>query len=473
MKQRPLTLLINWGQEENIRPFSPKAERTLQVYPALGLGYLAAYLKSRDFPVKILDAAALGLDDDGLSAAIGNSGAGVVGITATTVGWHRAARAAEIARKALPGAFLVAGGPQLTLFPGESLKASVFDGAVIGDGEETLLEIVDRLSRGDDVLSVEGAAFRQGNEIRVNPPRPWIEDLSALPHPDVSELPRDRYRCLTVKQPFYTMITSRGCPYHCGFCSQACCGDRVRFRSPADVVGEMEFYVNKMGARELVIFDETFTLDRDRVMEICQRITRADLDFRWNVRTRVDTVDQAILTSMKNAGCHSLHMGVESGSPRILKLMNKGITLKQVQDAFAAARRLGFVTRGYFMIGYLDEDRETYRQTLELALKLPLDWASFSITVPLPGTDLFRRAVERGLVARDHWLRHTRLEPVEMPYIKSPHWSRQQIEEMLREAFKRFYLRPSYALGRLSRPGTLPGIGDILGGLGLLGSIGK
>ncbi len=473
MKTRPRTLLINWGQEENIRPFPPGTERSFQVFPALGLSYLSSYLKKLGCPVRILDAGAMGLNEDQLRKAVGDIPAEVVGITATTIGWHRAVRASEIARDVFPGAVIVAGGPQLTLFPGESLEKSAFNMAVMGDGEETMAQILGRLSRGEDLLSIEGTAVRQGDKIQLNPPRPWIEDLSGLPPPDMEDLPTDRYHCLSVSRPFHVMISSRGCPYKCGFCSQACCGDRVRFRTPEDVVREMVFNVRNRGAREIVMFDETFTLGRDRVMEICRRILRENLDFRWNIRTRVDAVDPEMLGILRKAGCHSLHMGVESGSARILKLMGKEITPEQVVEAFEMARKLGFVTRGYFMIGYLEEDPETYRQTLEMALKLPLDWASFSITTPLPGTALFQQAVDRGLVDQDHWLRHTRLEKLDPPHIRSPHWTRQQLEDMMHHAYHRFYLRPSHILDRLTRRGSLPGIGDIIKGMGLLGSMGK
>lgn len=473
--KKPLTLLINHNDEINIRRFPQQAEEILQLYPSLALGYLASYLKANGYPVELIDANALKMSHGGLEKAASATGADVVGITATTIGWHGVVAAAKVVRKALPNALIVVGGPQMSELPLQSMQHDCFDLGVAGDGEETLLEIVQRVEKGDPASGIAGTVERIDGRAVQNSPRPWIRDLSALPHPAVELMPMERYNCLTLEKPFFTMVSSRGCPYRCGFCSQASCGSIIRYRRPEDVAGEMEKYVRHHGAREIVMFDETFTLDEKRVIEICRLIIERKLHFRWNVRTRVDSITAPMLKALKQAGCYGLHMGVESGSQRILDLMNKGITLDQVRNAFRLARQYGFQTRGYFMIGYMDEDRKTYDDSVRLATQLGMDWASFAITTPVPGTDVFARSAERGLIDPDFWEKYTALQiPADaIPMVKSDHWDEEELRKMMARAYFRFYARPFFLVRRLSLVRSWKQFTDLFKGLRIMSMIGK
>lgn len=468
--KKPNTLLIKYHQNANIRPIPEEAEETLQVYPALGIGYLASYLRSYDYPVDILDAHALKMEPDEYSKTLKEKNPDIVGITSTTIGWHGAVEAAELARKALPDSLIIVGGPHLSVYPKESLSFPFIDMAVIGDGEETLLEIVRKKEKGEPLDDIKGTAVRINGEVKINSPRPWIENLSDLPHPAVDLLPLDRYKCLTLEHPFFTMISSRGCPYKCGFCSQVYCGDRVRFRSAEDLVDEIETYVRDYGAREIVMFDETFTINEKRVLKICELIKERKLKFRWNIRTRVDTVTDRMLAELKDVGCYGLHMGVESGNPRILKVMRKGITLDQVRWAFKTARKYGFITRGYFMIGYLDENPDTYKATVDLARELDLDFASFSITTPLPATHLFEESVNRGYLDPDFWKKYTLLQvsKEDFPHIPSEYWDEKQLADMMRKAYYSFYLRPAYVWKRIASIKSCKQFLDLFRGLKIM-----
>lgn len=467
---KPKVLLIKYHQNANIRPIPEEAEETLQVYPALGIGYLASYLRKHDFPVQILDAHAMKLNPEKYKKSVIDSGSQIVGITATTIGWPGAVEAAKLAREALPDALIVTGGPHLSVFPEESLSFPFIDMAVMGDGEETLLEVAQRLERGESLDDVAGTAVKTEGKVKINKLRPWIEDLSSLPHPAVDLLPLERYKCLTVDNPFFTMISTRGCPYKCGFCSQVYCGDRVRFRSAVDVVDEIETYVRDYGAKEIVMFDETFTLNEKRVLEICRLIGERKLKFAWNIRTRVDTVTEKMMEALKEAGCYGLHMGVESGDPGILKIMKKGITLEQVRWAFKTARKLGFITRGYFMIGYLDETPDTYRATVNIARELKLDWASFSITTPLPATHLFEESARRGYVDPDFWKKYTLLQvsKEDFPHVPSEHWDENRLQDMMRQAYHSFYLRPAFAWRKLTSLRSWKNFLDLFRGLKII-----
>jgi len=467
---KPKTLLIKYHQNANIRPIPDEAEETLQVYPALGIGYLASYLQKHDYPVDILDAHALKMEPEEYTRTLKEKNPDIIGITSTTIGWPGAVEAAELARKALPNALIIAGGPHLSVYPEESLSFPFIDMAVIGDGEETLLEIVKKKENGERIDDIKGTAVKKDGNVKVNPPRPWIENLSDLPHPAVDLLPLERYKCLTLEHPFFTMISTRGCPYKCGFCSQVYCGNRVRFRTPEDLVDEIEKYVRYYGAKEIVMFDETFTINEKRVLKICELIKERKLKFRWSIRTRVDTVTDRMMAALKEAGCYGLHMGVESGDPHILKVMRKGITLDQVRWAFKTARKYGFITRGYFMIGYLDENPDTYRATIDLARELDLDFASFSITTPLPATHLFEESIRRGYIDPDFWKKYTLLKvsKEDFPHIPSEHWDEKELNNMMRKSYYSFYLRPAYAWRRISSVKSWKQFMDLFRGLKIM-----
>jgi len=373
-----------------------------------------------------------------------------------------------------PDALVVAGGPQLSFYPQEFLSFASIDLGVQGDGEETLLELVRRLESGGGLDDLAGTVVKTSEGVKINPARPFIEDLDRLPFPAVDMLELNNYRALTVEHPFFTMVSSRGCPYHCGFCTQAHCGDRVRQRSAENLAQEIEEYLTKYAAREIIMFDETFTLNRRRVLEICRLIAERKLRFRWNIRTRVDTIDEEMLRALKAAGCYGLHMGIESGDAGILEIMEKGITLQRVREAFALARRLGFMTRGYFMIGYLGENRQTYRATVDLARELNMDWASFSITTPLPATPLYRAALEKGLIGEDYWKEYTLLKRNghDYPHLVTSQTGEEELHRMLKQAYRSFYLRPRFIWQRLASLRSWWQARDLVQGLVVLAEVG-
>ncbi|MCD6309522.1 MAG: radical SAM protein, partial [Candidatus Eremiobacteraeota bacterium] len=423
-------------------------------------------------PVEVLDICALNLSPDATKEYIKRSRATVVGITTTTIGWLGTVECARLAREALPDAVIVVGGPHLSLYPIECLSFPEIDLGVLGDGEETLMEIVTRLEEGWPLKKIKGTVYRDDDGTPViAEPRPFIRDLDSLPFPAVDLFPLDRYRCLTIEKPFFTMTTTRGCPYKCAFCTQVFCGNTVRYRSAGNLVDEIELYIKKYGAREIIMFDETFTLKKPRVLEFCRQVMERELKFRFNIRTRVDLIDEEILEAMKEAGCYGLHMGVESGSEEILKLMQKGTTLKQVHRAFNMARKLGFMTRGYFMLAYLDENNETYRKTIRLARELPLDWASFSITIPLPGTTLYKQARERGLIKKDFWRDYTlgKIPPgTPFPHFPLDGHNEEDLSRILSRAYFSFYLRPGFIINKLFSVKSIRQLADLFNGLRIM-----
>ncbi|MCX5796298.1 MAG: radical SAM protein [Elusimicrobia bacterium] len=414
------------------------------IYPPLGLAYIAAALRQAGFrDIRVLDAHALGLSWEQFHAFVLSNPADVVLFTAATLVWPNIVKAARLVKAAHPSCLVGAGGPQLGAYPEESLACDDIDFGIRGEGETAVVQALQAIASQQDLGSVEGAVFRKDGKI-VTRPAAAIQDLDAAPFPAVDLLPRRAYRALNVDHPFFSMVTSRGCPFACKFCAQIHSDQPFRMRSAGNVVDEMELYVRRYAAREIIVFDETFTVDRQRVLDICREIGSRGLRFRWNIRTRVDTVDEDMLAALRQAGCRGLHMGVESGAQEILDAMRKGITLAQVKKAFQAARRLGFETRGYFMLAYPGETLETIRQTLALSRELDLDWASFTITIPNPGTALC------GDLAGDYWRDYVLgRTDAPAPFFTTAEYTAEALCGIRGQAYRDFYLRPGFILGKL------------------------
>ena len=412
------------------------------IYPPLGLAYLAAALRAQGVDVCIVDAEALGLASKDLLAEI-PADTDVIGFTATTLLWPTVRKLSFEARRLFHRSLLVVGGPHVTAFPRECLAGSAFDVGVMGDGEDTLCRIVEQWTAHHDVTDVAGCAVRERDRIAINGRPQVIDDLDRLPFPALDLLPMDRYRSVMVRMPFSTIVTSRGCPFRCAFCSQVYSDWQWHARSPGSIVDEMERNVRQFGSRELVLFDETFGVKREDALEVCRQIVARNLKVRWNARSRVDVLDEPLLRAMWGAGCHALHFGIEAGTQRVLDMMQKKITLQQVKSVSEMARQIGFTLHGYFMLGYPDETRAEMMETIRFARQLPLDWASFTVATPAPMTPLVEIACERGLMPRHYWQAYTVGRDVAAtPFFPGPDRGPGELKRIKNEAYLQFYLRP-------------------------------
>ncbi|MGM9997849.1 MAG: B12-binding domain-containing radical SAM protein [Candidatus Bruticola sp.] len=461
---KPTVLFLKY-HDVNIRPIPDEAERSLQVLPSLGILYLAAFTRKLGFPVKFLDANASRLSPEAFRSYLQQEQPEVIALTTMSAGWPSTVEAAKIIKEVLPKSLLIVGGPHLSIYPELCLSFSEFDIGIIGDGEETLREVLEKYSVGEPLNDIDGTVVRLGSEVKLNKPRAEFDSIDSYPFPAIDLLQRDLYHALTVESPFFTMITSRGCPFKCAFCSQIYNGvSGVRFRSPKSVVDEIELYVKEYGAKEIVFFDETFTLKKQRVFDICRLLKERNIKVSFDVRTRVDSVTEDMIKTLREVGGRRIHFGVEAGNPEILKRMCKGITHDQVRQAVSWAKKYGFETRGYFMIGYLGENFETFNDTVNLACELNLDYASFSVTTPLPATQLFREASELGLIDADYWKKYTLLQQSrqDFPVLETELWNEEKLHDMLKEAYTRFYLRPKFVMRRLSKIRSLNDIKELI-----------
>jgi len=472
MTRKPRTLLIKYHENADQQPMSEKAAKKLGIFPSLPLACLAAVLREKGYPVKILDLHAHNILIKDGAALVRDDKPDIVGLTCKTLGWPSVLQIAQMVKATVPEALVVVGGPHTSIYAKESLTWDCIDMAVIGDGEDTLLAIVQAMEGGDDLTNIPGTVAKRDGEIIQNPARPVAMDLDVYPMPALDLLPMDKYHCLMVHSPFSTMVSTRGCPWHCGFCSQVYTS-KLRYRSVNAVVDEMQWHVERFGVKEIVMFDETFTVGRSRVMKLCDEIIDRKLSVAFNIRARVDTVDKPMLQALKAAGCRSIHMGVEGGSQRMLDIMKKGITIEQVTNAFKLAKEAGLMTRGYFMIGYYDASPQDAEDVIRFSAALDLDWASYSVATPLPATELYDVAIERGYLSGDYWREYTLKGGGPVPHLTTEALDAVTLRKFRTKAYMNFYLRPHIILNRLYESSkSVKGMVDLMGGLTVLKEIG-
>lgn len=416
-------------------------------YPHIGLAYVAASIEKAGFDVAILDANALGLNLKECFEQCLRFKPDIVGLTATTPSFPLVRRLARLLKEA--DLKVMIGGKHATVMPDAILKTECFDYVVRGEGEVT---VVDLLYHLDNVEGVKGVSYIDHGVIRHNPSREYVKNLDILPFPARHLLPNHLYFSpLALRNPVTVMITSRGCPYNCIFCDPLTRGGPYRLRSPENVVKELEEVVYKHNIREVMFYDDTFTVSRKWVEKLCKYLIQNSLDIVWDCRTRVDKVDYELLRLMRKAGCYRVHFGVESSSEETLAFLRKGIKPVQAEAAIKAARKAGLITVAYFMLGTPGENLAMIVDTINYAIRLNPDFVEFSITTAYPNTDLFSFCVEKGFMNADYWLNYTLFDEVPPPPSLVTSLRREELEELTRAAYRMFYFRPRYILHRLSK----------------------
>jgi len=444
-------LLINQPTENTIASVMPKElEEGLSFLPPLGLMYIAAYLKTRTaYNVEILDCQVGRMDYDRLREEVRRKNPDVVGITAMTFTLIDVMKTARTVKEVNPQTKVVLGGPHVMIFPNETIEKEEIDFLILGEGESAIKPLLENMDNPEKLKKIRGLVFKDGGTIINNGRADFIENLDNLPFPARYLTPYKKYfSVLSPRRPVTTMFTSRGCPFKCLFCDRPQLGKLFRARSAKSVVDEME-ECDKMGIQEIFIYDDTFGVDRRRVLDICNEIDRRGISIVWDIRTRVNTVDKEVLEALKRAGCQRIHYGVEAGTQKILNVLRKGITLKQAEEAFKTTKRVGIQTAGYFMIGCPTETKEDIEQTVKFMKKLNPDYVHITIATPFPATDLYRMAQEEGVLL-DVW-RDFAKDP--KPGFFPPVWekvlSRDELLSLLGSAYRSFYFRPSYALKKI------------------------
>jgi radical SAM superfamily enzyme YgiQ (UPF0313 family) len=436
-----------WVPEEI---FSSKtASSQINYWQPVGTLSVAAMLQKAGHCVKFVNGAFL--THEQILAELEQFQPHFIGLYATTFGWNKAKKTAADLKGIFSGrCFICAGGPYPIAVQERCLdEGTDIDAVVTGEGEFTVLDIVERLQTGGTMADVQGVAFREGNKILKNPPRPLITDLDSLPFP-ARELLRDANSYIPPpgtyrKKPVAVMITSRGCNRHCIYCFQM---DKerksgIRYRSVENVMSEIELCI-RQGYREIKFLDDTFAADYDRAMQIALEIRRRRLSVTWFASACVNQVDRPLLQAFKDAGCWAVLFGAESGVQKNLNTIRKGTTLEQIQKAVRTAQDVGLNVSTPFLFGIPGETFEEGLRTIDFAVRLNPDMANFHAITPFPGTYLYDNLERFGAISddlSDFTYQGAAFVPKTM--------TRDDIHRLRQLAFRAFYLRPSFLFRKL------------------------
>ena len=319
-----------------------------------------------------------------------------VGITMMTANYKADKIIAGIVRSINRDIKVVIGGAHPTLDPAGTIAEAEFDYLIRGEGEFALLELVENRN----IESIKGLSYKKNGRVMHNEDRPFLKDLDLLPYPSRNSFLNDT-RYLDVGH----IITGRGCPFSCAYCGSPALWHRTaRFRSVANVMGELEFLKKNYQSTLIHFADDTFTLKKDRAKEICQQIIDRKLNIGWLCDTRADCLDKELINLMKKAGCIRIKIGVESGSNRVLKAIHKGETKEKIRQAVDWIKEAGLPLTVYFMTGFPTETNEDLKETIEFARELEADYYSLSVLAPYYGTQLWKDLEKAGrTIDKEHW----------------------------------------------------------------------
>jgi len=379
--------------------------------PPMGMSYCAAVLEKDRHKVTIVDAFAEGLEYDGLAQKVARLHPDAVGIYFMTDNRFRGFRAIREIKKALPQIKIMAGGPHPTLAADDTLRnIPQLDYIVRGEGEAVVPKLVKYIEKGALPEGLEGVSYRKNSQVYHNPDGELIKDLDSIPFPATHLLSLDKYNYHVVvpgkgRVKALFVLNSRGCPFKCIFCSNTLLwGNKYRSRSPENFVDEIEFDINTYGVRGFTFSDDTFNNNRENVFRICDLILQRGLALDWTCQVRVDQMDRQMAMKMKEAGCFALQFGVESGKQRIIdEVINKHITLQQVENVLAYCREAGLWSFPNFMFGFPTETYEDTLVTLNYIKKIHREgvFPVLNLIKIYPGTRIEEIARKEGVIPRD------------------------------------------------------------------------
>ncbi|MFQ5861522.1 MAG: B12-binding domain-containing radical SAM protein [Candidatus Brocadiales bacterium] len=383
-------------------PGNIKGVSETTLLPPIGLAYIAAVLENEGFRCGVIDANVLKKDANMVVEDILRSKPKAVGITANLFTGNACIEIAEKLKSACHEApKIIVGGPFPTSFPQKFLQEGKADVVVIGEGELTMLEIMHNLRRGqcNNFSGINGVAYAENGTIIRTEQRKRIKDLDSLPIPAWYMLPDlNLYKSRARKTPVAPILTSRGCPSQCVYCSKDVFLSNFTARSPQNVLSEIDYLVKELNVKQIDILDDNFSLIRKRTVEILDGIIERNYNLAINLQlgVRVDSLDENIIKKMKKAGVFKIAFGVESGDERVLKNCRKGISLSKVLEATRLAKDSGMIVYGFFMFGLPGDNAQTMQKTIDFAIKMNPTIANFTITVPFPGTRLFEMVQREG-----------------------------------------------------------------------------
>ncbi len=430
-------------------PYPPGAHQHPPFIP-LGLGYIAAVLEKNGFTVDVIDCQALKLTQEDFKTEIQKRQPTIVGVTSTTLTYKSALQVLGTAKEVHPNCITAIGGPHVTFWDENALKeCPALDIVVRKEGENTMLELAQRVEAGEPYYDLLGTTTRKDDKTVRNEERPYIENLDELPFPAHHLFPLPSLQ--KYGKVIYPLTTSRGCTFWCNFCSAVrMFGRRYRMRSPESVIEELEFLHNKFGAVQFTFYDDAFSVDQKRAFKICEEIQKRKLKIMWDCETRVDMVTKELLQEMKKAGCLAVWFGVEAGSKQVLDAMGKGLTLEKTKNAFKMAKDCGLMTVASVILGFPEETPETAHATIKFVEEIKPDDVGYYIATPYPGTPMYDYVKEKG------WLKITDFNKYDTatPTFETPTMKMKELRKIRENALQSFYIHPGYILRMFGKGGV-------------------
>jgi len=434
--------------------------------PSLGLLYLAGMLEKWKLDVNVVDT--FDMPFENTKVIVRKEKPDIVGITSLTDMRFSALTIAKLIKKIDKKIIIVLGGSHATFFPEQILQHyPEIDYIVLGEGEHTFLELIKALYEKKDLENIPGIAFRKNNNIITTSPREMVKNLDELPFPAHHLLQWDRYTPSGVDRrdwkrsgrKYAVMITSRGCPYNCTYCSViAFWGKRYRCRTPKNVVDEIEMLYRQFNVEHIAFNDDIFTLRMERVIEICKEIIKRNIRIQWTCATRVDFVSKDMLIWMKKSGCKNIYFGVESGSEKILQNIRKNTSIDQIINAYKLCKEVGIPAGMGIMIGNPGENRETIRETIRLMNKINPEGEPgiYNILTIFPNTEVYELAKNKGFINDNYWLTNKAapyytvenslrvLENFQLKIYLSHYWRKKDFFQIILKLFERFAITDNF-----------------------------
>jgi anaerobic magnesium-protoporphyrin IX monomethyl ester cyclase len=420
--------------------------RSMGITPPLGIMYLAAYAKQkRGDEAMLIDLRFSKTPLHDVYEAIESFKPDVVGISAITLEAELIHHISRITKKISSNIYVIVGGPHATTFPDKVLADERIDIAVIGEGEETFIEVLNAIDKGDKLSNVKGIAYKQDGIITYTQTREFINDLDSLPFPAWEKIDLKRYAKVksgsaTRIRPYMVLFTSRGCPFRCTYCHNIF-GKHFRARSAENVLDEIRALMNGYGIMDFEIMDDTSNFDRERLKKILQGIIAIDKDIKLSFPNgiRADIVDEELISLMKQAGTDELTIAIETASPRLQRYIKKNLNLEKANRAIDMAVNAGMFVKGNFMLGFPTETEEELKATIDFACNSSLHVAAFFIVVPFEGTELAMQMEKEGKIRP--MIEYKDYDYYAMPFNGST-VSDKRFFQLYRYAYARFYANP-------------------------------
>jgi len=428
-------------------PYYASGINEATIYPPLGLAYIAAFVRQYGFECKILDANVLRLTNDKVIKQLKEFDPDLVGVSTNIVTARAGIELLRQIKKEMPEKITVVGGPFASALPEKVLLTSNADFVVRGEGEETMLEL---LQKFPEIREIKGLTFYEKvngkKKVIHNPPRELIKNLDMLPFPAYDLLPDIRTYWGRLRAfPMAPLLSSRGCPYGCIYCNKNIFGRIFRPRSAENVVEEIKFLALNLGAKQIDVLDDNFTLDLARTEKIFDLLLKENLNLAINLQNgvRADRLTESLVKKMKKAGVFKAGIGIECGDIEMLKIIKKNLDLNAVIRAIKWFRKENILTVGFFMLGLPFETEKTMQKTIDFAIKANPHIANFSVTIPLPGTELYDIISQKGKFLQDIEEGFTTGFYGDEFYFEFPGLNKEIVLKYQRKAYREFYFRPT------------------------------